>query len=98
MPSATPLTATSPAPLAAPVPVAFATLQPGQVWPTLGPTYPKAGPIGMLVVALAYFSLGVAVGALLKQSSQGRRWLLVLVVPGVLAAIVFLALVIRSLM
>ena len=97
MPSATPLTATSPAPLTAPVPVAFATLQPGQVWPAFGPTYPKAGPVGMLVVALAYFSLGVMVGALLKQSSRGRRWLPVLVVPGMLAAIAFFAWVIRSL-
>ena len=98
MPSATPLTAISPAPLAAPVPAAVATLQPGLVWPPFGPTYPKAGPIGMLVVALAYFSLGVAVGALLKPSPRGRRWLPVLIVPGVLAGIAFLAWVIRSLM
>ena len=92
------MTATSPAPLASPVPAAVATLQPGLVWPAFGPTYPKAGPVGMLVVALAYFSLGVAVGARLKQSPRGRRWLPVLVVPGVLAGIVFFAWVIRSLM
>jgi hypothetical protein len=97
MPSAAPAIS-PPAPLASPVPGAVATLQPGLVWPTLGPTYPQAGPVGMLVVALAYFSLGVAVGALLRQTPQGRRWLPVLVVPGVLAGLAFFVWVIRSLM
>ena len=97
MPSAAPLTSPD-APLATPVPRAVTTLPPGLVWPTLGPTYPKAGPLGMLVIALAYFSIGVAVGALLKQSPRGRRWLPVLVVPGVLAGLAFIVWVIRSLM
>lgn len=97
MPSASPLTSPG-APLATPVPRAVTTFPPGLVWPTLGPTYPKAGPLGMLVVALAYFALGVAVGALLKQSPRGQRWLPILVVPGVLVGITFFVWVIRSLM
>jgi hypothetical protein len=97
MPSASPATSPS-APSATPVPGAVTTFPPGLLWPTLGPTYPKAGPLGMLVVALARFALGVAVGALLKQSPWGRRWLPVLVVPGVLAGIAFFVWVIRSLM
>ncbi len=51
----------------------------------------------MLAVALAYFALGVAVGALVRESPQRRRWLPVLVVPGVLAAIAYLVWVLRSL-
>ena len=97
MPSPSPLISPSPSP-ATPVPTVAAVVQPALVWPAFGPTYPKAGPVGMLVVALAYFSLGVAVGARLKQSPRGRRWLPVLVAPGVLAGIAFFAWVIRSLM
>jgi hypothetical protein len=97
MPSASPPTSPG-APLATPVPQALTTFPPDLVWPTLGPTYPKAGPLGMLVVALAYFALGVAVGALLEQSARGRRWLPVLVVPGLLAGLTFFVWVIRSLM
>lgn len=51
----------------------------------------------MLTVALAYFSLGVAVGALLKQAPRARPWLPVLVVPGVVAAIAYVAWVVQSL-
>ena len=65
-------------------------------WP-LGPYYPKAGPLGVLAIALAYFSLGVAVGA--RSCRPARHALLpLLVVPGVLAGLAFLAWVIRSLM
>ena len=59
--------------------------------------HPNAAPAGLLVIALAYFSLGVAVGALLKQSPRARRWLPLFVVPGVLAALGFVAWVMRSL-
>lgn len=97
MPSPSPSTAPS-APLAAPGLGVATTLQPALVWPTLGPTYPKAGPLGMLAVAVAYFSLGVAVGALLKSAPGGRRWLPVLIVPGVLAGLAFFVWVVRSLM
>ena len=96
MPSALPMISPG-ASLATPVPTVAAVVQPGLVWPAVSPTYPKAGPLGMLAVALAYFALGVAVGAVLKQSPRGRRWLPVLVVPGVLAGVAFLLWVIRSL-
>jgi len=76
----------------------MATLDPKLLLPTLGPYFPKAGVIGVLVIAVAYFSLGVAVGGLLKQSPRARRWLPILVVPGVLAAFAFIGWVIRSLM
>lgn len=66
--------------------------------PTLGPEYPNVGPIGLLVIVLAYFSLGVAVGAVMKQSPRARRWLPLLIVPGLLGAAVFVAWVLRSLM
>jgi hypothetical protein len=89
--------AASPAPSASEVPSVEATFQPYILRPTIGPSFPKAGSIGVLVIALAYFSLGVAVGALLKQSPGGRRWLPFLVIPGVLAAIAFVAWVIRTL-
>lgn len=95
MPSAAPLTSTT-APLASPAPVAMTTA-PTFGWPAFGPTYPKAGPVGMLVVALTYFSLGVAVGALLKQSTRGRRWLPFVVVPGLILGLVFLLWVLRTL-
>lgn len=55
-------------------------------WPAWGPTYPSAGPLGMVTVAAAYFALGVAVGALVKTSPRARRWLPLLVAPGALAA------------
>jgi len=93
MPSAAP-----PTPVQSPVVAATATLDLRMLQPTLPPMYPKAAPLGMLVVALAYFSLGVAVGGFMKQTPRARRWLPVLVVPGLLGAIVFLAWVIRSLM
>jgi hypothetical protein len=104
MPSPLPVSSPSPAaplrPAAAPPPlrpaVPVAGPPPG-LWPTLGPSYPNAGVAGVLAIALAYFSLGVAVGALLKPSPRGRRWLPFLVVPGVVAALGFVAWVIRSL-
>ena len=83
--------AASPAPSASAVPSVGPTFDPNILWPRLGPAFPKAGPFGVLVIALAYFSLGVAVGALLKHSPSGRRWLPFLVIPGVLAAIAFVA-------
>lgn len=76
----------------------MATLDPNLFRPVLGPSFPKAGAVGVLVIALAYFSLGVAVGGFLKQSPRARRWLPVLIVPGLLAALAFAAWVIRSLM
>lgn len=80
-----------------PLPAVAAPAAPPSLWPTLGPSFPNAGVAGALAIALAYFSLGVAVGALLKQSPTGRRWLPVVVVPGVLAGLGFIAWVIRSL-
>ena len=74
MPSVSPATS-PPLPRASPVPSAQATLDSRILWPTLGPYYPKAGPSGVLAIALAYFSLGVAVGGLMKQSPRARRWL-----------------------
>ncbi len=97
MPSVSPSTS-PPLPRASPVPSAQATLDARILWPTLGPYYPKAGPSGVLAIALAYFSLGVAVGGLMRQSPRARRWLPLLVIPGVLAGLAFLAWVIRSLM
>ena len=61
------------------------------------PAYPKAGPLGMLAVAIAYFSIGVAVGALLNQSARWRRVLPLIVVPGVLAGLGFLLWVLKTL-
>ena len=89
MPSASPL------PLPSPVP--SVGIAPNLLWPPFGPQYPRASPLGVLTVALAYFSLGVAVGALLKQGPRGRRWLPFLVVPGVVAAIAYVAWVVQSL-
>ena len=85
-------------PTPAPSPSVLATFDVRLLQPSLGPSYPKAGPIGVLVIALAYFSLGVAVGALMKQSPRARRWLPVVIVPGLLGAIGFVAWVIRSLL
>jgi hypothetical protein len=59
--------------------------------------YPSASPLGMLTVAVAYFALGVAVGALVRTRPSGRRWLPILVVPGAVAAHAYLGWVIRSL-
>ena len=70
---------------------------PPSLWPTLGPSFPRAGAIGVLAIALAYFSLGVAVGALLKPSVGGRRWLPFLVLPGLVAGLAFVAWVVQSL-
>ncbi len=89
--------AASPTPVTSPVVLATSTIDLRLLQPKF-PTYPKAAPLGMVVIALAYFSLGVAVGGFLKQSPRARRWLPVLIVPGLLGAIVFLAWVIRSLM
>ncbi len=86
---------TPPPPAVSPVP--GIAMQPPPPWPAFKPTYPKVWPAGLLVVALAYFSLGVAVGALLKHSPRARRWLPLLIVPGGLAALGFVAWVIRSL-
>ncbi len=72
-------------------------LAPPSLWPKLGPSYPHAGAYGVVAIALAYFSVGVAVGALLKHSPATRRWLPWLVVPGVVAGLGFLAWAIRSL-
>ncbi len=94
MPSASPALST---PVLYPSPVPTTTFDPGILIPTLGPFFPKAGAVGVLVIALAYFSLGVAVGALLKHSPRARRWLPILVIPGVVAAVVFFVWVIRSL-
>lgn len=91
MPSASPLVSPSPRP------TGVVTVVPPSLWPTLGPSYPNAGAAGVLAIALAYFSLGVAVGALLKQSPIGRRWLPFVVVPGILAGLGFIAWVVRSL-
>jgi len=68
------------------------------LWPQLGPSYPNAGLAGVLVVALAYFSLGVGVGALMKQSPRARAWLPWVVIPGILAGVAFFALVVRTLL
>ena len=65
--------------------------------PPFGPQYPRASPLGVLTIALAYFSLGLAVGALMKQTPRARRWLPFLVVPGAVAAIAYVAWVVRSL-
>lgn len=90
--------AASPTPATSPVVAATPTIDLRLLQPLVPTLYPKAAPLGMLVVALAYFSLGIAVGGLMKQSPRARRWLPVLIVPGLLGAIVFLAWVIRSLM
>ncbi len=88
----------APTPRPSPSPSVLATFDANLLQPTLGPYFPKAGVVGVLVIAVAYFSLGVAVGGLLKQSERARRWLPVIVVPGLLAALGFLVWVIRSLM
>lgn len=81
---------------ASPAPSATVLMPPPCLWPSLGPEFPNAGVTGILVIAVAYFSLGVAVGAMLKPSSSGRRWLPWLVAPGVVAALAFAAWVLRS--
>lgn len=65
--------------------------------PQLGPVYPHAAPLGLMVVALAYFALGVGVGVVMKSTAQRRRWLPLLIGPGALAAIAYLLWVARSL-
>ena len=97
MPSPSPAPPT-PVPGTSSVPSAQATFAGLDLTPVLGPVFPKAGGVGVLVIALAYFSLGVAVGALLKHTERGRRWLPILVIPGVVAAVAFFVWVIRSLM
>jgi hypothetical protein len=92
MPSASPLP--SPSPLPAPLSLVGPG---GQTWPPFGPQYPRASPLGVLTVALAYFALGVAVGALMKQRPRSLRWLPFLVVPGAVAALVYVGWVVRSL-
>jgi hypothetical protein len=69
----------------------------GRSWPPFGPQYPRASPLGVLTVALAYFALGVAVGALLKQRPRGLRWLPFLGDPGAVAALAYVGWVVRSL-
>ena len=88
--------ASPPMPGASPVPSSTVVLLPPCLWPSLGPEFPNAGATGILVIALAYFSLGIAVGTMLKPSSSGRRWLPWLVAPGVVAALAFAAWVMRS--
>ena len=61
------------------------------------PAYPKARPLGLVTVALAYFALGVSVGLVMKQRAAGRRWLRVLLVGGAAVAVGYLAWVARSL-
>jgi hypothetical protein len=85
-----------PAPVVSPAPNAAVNVPPSGLWPTLGPTYPRAGVTGALVIALAYFSLGVAVGAFLKPSPFARRLLPFLVAPGIVAGLAFMAWVLRS--
>ena len=85
-----------PAPPAA-APIAGTAVATNGSFPPPAPTYPKAGPLGMLAVALAYFAIGVAVGALLKQSARWRRVLPLIVVPGVLAGLGFLLWVLKTL-
>jgi hypothetical protein len=97
MPSVSPAPS-PPLPRALLVPSVGATVGVGILRPTLGPFFPKAGPVGILVIALAYFSVGVAVGALMKHTPRARPWLPWLVVPGIVAAIAFVVWVIRSLM
>ena len=66
-------------------------------WPTWDPGYSFSAPLGMVAVALAYFALGVAVGVVLKDRPHVRRWLAALVLPGGVAAVAYLAWVLRSL-
>lgn len=70
---------------------------PRPAFPAWDPGYPYSGPLGMVAVALAYFALGVAVGVLLKDTPRVRRWLTALIVPGGVAAVAYLAWVLRSL-
>jgi hypothetical protein len=65
--------------------------------PQFLPVYPYAAPLGLIAVALAYFALGVGVGAVMKRTAAGRRWLPMLIGPGVIAAIGYLLWVARSL-
>jgi hypothetical protein len=88
----------SPPPSPPPLPLPPGLVGPaGRPWPALGPQYERASPLGLLTVALAYFALGVAVGALVKQRPRGLRWLPFLVVPGAVAALAYVGWVIRSL-
>ncbi|MCC6764432.1 MAG: hypothetical protein IT293_07185 [Deltaproteobacteria bacterium] len=80
-----------------PSPITAVAVPPPGLWPTPGPSFPNAGVAGVVAIALAYFSLGVAVGGWMRQSPGGRRWLPFVVVPGVLAGLGFMAWVIRSL-
>lgn len=86
-----------PMPVASPVPNAAVSVLPPCLWPILGPAFPNAGATGVLAIAFAYFSLGVAVGAFLKPSSTGRRLLPFLVTPGIVAGLAFVAWVLRTL-
>lgn len=59
---------------------------------------PMPSVLGYVAVAAAYFALGVAVGALVRRLRRVRTLaLFVLVVPGVLAGLGFLAWVVYSL-
>jgi hypothetical protein len=80
-----------------PAPFVATTVASGSAFPPPPPSYPKAGPLGMLAVAIAYFAIGVAVGALLKQSARWRPVLPFIVVPGVLAGLGFLLWVLKTL-
>ena len=91
----------SPSPLAspsapAPSPSLPLVLRPQIYWPAVGPSYPNAGALGIVAMALAYFALGVAAGALIKRVPNGGRWLLALVLPGAVAAVAYLVWVIRT--
>jgi hypothetical protein len=84
----------SPAPPAPPLGTIPGMIVPA---PNLKPSYPHAGMLGLLAVALAYFALGVGVGVLMKVTAERRRWLPLLIGPGALAAIGYLVWVARSL-
>jgi hypothetical protein len=92
------------APPIAMLPPAPAGTAPGVVMPALPPLIsltampPMPSVLGYVAVAAAYFALGVAVGALVRRLRRLRTLALsVLVVPGVLAGLGFLAWVVYSL-
>ena len=66
--------------------------------PAHSPLVPMPGFLGYVAVAVAYFALGVAVGALARRLHRFQTPVLfLLVVPGVLAGLGFLAWVVLSL-
>lgn len=65
--------------------------------PHLRTVYPRAAPLGLIAVALAYFALGVGVGMVMKSTADRRRWLPLIIGPGAIAAIGYLVWVARTL-